>query len=133
MLRNRINELFSNQNNENEIDNYDKFISIVEKLKYCNKCEQYLFKEQFRGKSYCIPCFKIYRENYRKEHIQKTINNETNKRFCKQCNKTKSLDEFFKTALTKCKECSRKKQREYSKRYYHKNKSSSNDDNSSND
>lgn len=118
MLKQRFFDLLKTDNTDD--DKYDKLIKLIDDVKCCPRCHEYLLKEQFDSQlAYCKTCSRKYHREYQQKVIEKSINKENNTRNCKCCKQDKDVSEFYPRSLSRCKVCFRERQKKYSKKYYH--------------
>ena len=110
MLSIKFFELIKSDVSDDE--KYNKFLELLPQVKKCAKCNEYLLKCQFK-QGYCVPCRTSYSKKYRLEKSKEAT------RHCGLCNKTKDASEFYGTSLYRCKDCTKKKQSDYSMKYYY--------------
>lgn len=97
---------------KSESDKYTLFLELLPRTKKCAKCKEYLMKSEFK-QGYCIPCKNAYSKKYRDEKSKEDT------RHCGLCDKIKNASEFYGTCLYRCKDCTKRKQGDYSMKYYY--------------
>lgn len=110
MLRSQFTNILNADKTEDE--KYNLFLELLPKTKKCAKCKEYLLKSEFK-QGYCLPCKTAYHKKYRDKKC------EEEKRHCAMCDTTKDANQFYKTSLYRCKDCSKNKQSDYSMKYYY--------------
>lgn len=114
MLKTKFNEILEADTTDSE--KYKSFLTLTDLIKKCPRCDTHMLRSEFKT-GYCTPCAAVYHDEYAKKTVEGKI---AKTRKCGLCKNIKQPSEFYKSSVYRCKECAKKKQKEYSIKYYYK-------------